>query len=179
MKLDGKRERTYDTYRDLFDEVKKSNQLKFYSYSYVLLYSFFEDRLKRLFETQCQVKNGHKPRGFEMRFSNEEKLRCIRDWGLVIGKQGFLDIRSLSKRRNEIVHESLFNIKSVTLKDIERLEKIGRYLDRIRKKQKKNNPDLFPKKKSDKLKLKFDSKLPDVSKLKQYTTIDKSWLKGR
>ena len=57
MKLDGKKERTYDTYRDLFDEVKKSNQLKFYSYSYVLLYSFFEDRLKRLFETQCQVKN--------------------------------------------------------------------------------------------------------------------------
>ena len=51
----------------------------------------------------------------------------------------------ITERRNEIIHNALFNIKSVTKNDVELLEKIGRYFNRMREKQKRDNPELFPK----------------------------------
>ena len=56
-------------------------------------------------------------------------------------------------------------------RDVEFLEKVGRYFDKVRKKQKENHPELFPKKEKvsarDRLRLRFSSGLPSLSSLRE------------
>ena len=65
----------------------------------------------------------------------------------------------------------MFSINSVDLKDVEMLEKIGRHFDKLRKKQKKDNPTLFkkelPTSVRDRLRLKFSSNLPSLSSMRK------------
>jgi len=165
-------ERTYKSFKDFFDKVKQSNERKLYSYSYVLLFSFFEDRIKRIFETQCEVYNGVKPNQHEYRDSIHKKLRSIKSWGIDIKEQQFTGIDTITQRRNIIVHDAMFHTNSVTLKDVTTLEKIGRYFDSIRTQQKKDNPKLFPKKSvksmKDGLRLKFFSNLPRLQNMRSF-----------
>ncbi len=166
-------ERTYKSFKEFFDKVNQSKELKIYSYSYVLLFSFFEDRVKRIFETQCQIKHGDKPSEDEFRSSIHHKLKKCNKWGLnpKIGHEQFTGIDTISRTRNRIIHDAMFNINSVELKDVEFLEKVGRYFDKVRKKQKENHPELFPKKEKvsarDRLRLRFSSGLPSLSSLRE------------
>jgi len=161
--------RTYDNYKSFFDEVNKSNNNKTYHYSYVLLFSFFEDRLTQIFRTQCEIKHGVTPQKHEEKYSNHQKLRSVMAWGIPIGRNQFIGIDNLSKRRNEIIHNALFNIKSVNEGDVELLEKISRYFNKMREKQKKDNPKLFPKNTKtsarDRLRLRFSGSLPSMSSM--------------
>jgi hypothetical protein len=165
-----KNERTYKSYKDFFDKVNQSKELKLYSYSYVLLFSFFEDRVKRIFETQCEIHNKCKPNKDDYRTSIHQKLKSVNSWGLKINNQQFSGIDEISRRRNIIIHDALFSINSVDLKDVEMLEKIGRHFDKLRKKQKKDNPTLFkkelPTSVRDRLRLKFSSNLPSMSSMR-------------
>jgi hypothetical protein len=169
MSIDRPNERTYKSFKEFFDKVNEIKKLKLYSYSYVLLFSFFEDRVKRIFETQCEIKNGCKPNKDDYRSSIHQKLRSVKAWGIGIGEQQFVGIDTLSKRRNHIIHDAMFNINSVNLNDVEMLEKIGRYFDKVRKKQKKDNPKLFPKNTKtsarDRLRLRFSGSLPSMSSM--------------
>ena len=165
-----KNERTYKSYKDFFDKVNQSKELKLYSYSYVLLFSFFEDRVKRIFETQCEIHNKCKPNKDDYRTSIHQKLKSVNSWGLKINNQQFSGIDEISRRRNIIIHDALFSINSVDLKDVEMLEKIGRHFDKLRKKQKKDTPTLFkkelPTSVRDRLRLKFSSNLPSMSSMR-------------
>ena len=42
MSIDRPNERTYKSFKEFFDKVNQIKKLKLYSYSYVLLFSFFE-----------------------------------------------------------------------------------------------------------------------------------------
>ena len=49
--------RTYDNYKSFFDEVTSCNRLKKYHHSFILLYSFMEDRINRMFVNLSKKKS--------------------------------------------------------------------------------------------------------------------------
>ena len=153
------RKRTYDTYKTFFEEVTKSNKMKNYQYSYILMFSFIEDRIDRIFRDQFRHKNGRLPHDSDMRNSLYRKLTDIDLYGLKINDNFLRLMNTLSTRRNEIVHSALFQIESVTKQDVELLTKFGRKLNQMREKQKKKLPKISIRKR---LFLKFPSKLPKL-----------------
>ena len=166
-------ERSYKSFKEFFDKVNESKEIEEYTYAYVLLFSFFEDRVKRIFTTQFEVRFGGKPTEDDFRTSIHHKLKKCNKWGLSpkIGFEQFTGISTISKSRNRIIHDAMFHINSITKNDVEFLEKVGRYFDKVRKKQKENHPELFPKKEKvsarDRLRLRFSSSLPSLSSLRE------------
>ena len=66
--------RTYQDYKDFFDEVTRANKIQFYEYSFTLLFSFLEDRINRIYSDEYQIKNGMSPRDYDMKQSLYIKL---------------------------------------------------------------------------------------------------------
>jgi len=85
------------------------------------------------------------PNKDDMRDSIHRKLCDISRWGIPISKKQLTFLNGISDRRNKLVHNALFKIKSVTKTDVENLEKVARYFNKMREKQKKDNPKIFPK----------------------------------
>jgi hypothetical protein len=153
--------KTYKDYKDFFEEVNKSNRNKTYHWSYVLLFSFYEDRVNQIFKTQHMINNDCEPNKEDMKDSIYRKLRDINRWGIKVSDKLIDFLIGIHDRRNTIVHDALFNIQSVTKKDVEDLEKVGRHFNKMREKQKKDNPKLFPKlSKRDKLFVRVYGRIP-------------------
>ena len=180
-----KNQRSYKSFKEFFDKVNESIKIEEYTYAYVLLFSYFEDRVLRIFETQSEVKYGVKPTEDDYRCPIHHKLRKCNKWGLTpeIKHLQFNRIDLISKRRNAIIHDALFHINSVTLDDVEYVKKVGRYFEKVRRIQKKENPKLFPTKKmmkemkvkttpQDRLKLKFDGMLPSLSSMREVKNLN-------
>jgi len=139
--------RTYDTYKKFFEEVSHHNKQKNYHHSYILLYSFIEDRVDRIYRDQYRHKNNHLPSESEMLDSLYRKLVDIDRHGLIINRSYLTVMKEISERRNELVHHALFNIHTVTKKDVDILNKFGRKLNEMREKQKKRLPKVSSRKK--------------------------------
>ena len=173
-----KNERSYRSFKEFFDKVNQSLEIKEYTYAYVLLFSYFEDRVERIFETQSQVKHGCKPSKDDYRCSIHHKLRKCNSWGLnpQIKHLQFNRIDNISTRRNAIIHDALFHINSVTLDDVNYVKKVGRFFEKVRRQQRKDHPNLFPKVQKqtkqtpkERLRLKFGGMLPSLSKMREVT----------
>lgn len=149
--------RTYETYKTFFDEVNIHNKEGNYHHSFILLYSFIEDRINRIYRDQYRNKNNHLPSPTDMLNSQYRKLVDIDFYGLKINPSYLELMNKISERRNELVHQALFNIHSVTKKDIDLLNKFGRKLNEIREKQKKRLPKISARQK---LLLHFPSRFP-------------------
>ena len=144
--------RTYKDYKEFFEKVNEENDKKNYHHSYILLFSFLENRIQRLFVEQLKHRSGRsdlKVKKDANRQSLFWKLKKIDSWGLVIPKSIIENISNLSMKRNEWVHRALFNVINVTKKDVDELYEICRTINKIREKQKKN-----PKKLEESMKVK-------------------------
>ena len=151
--------RTYQNYKDFFDEVLRANKLQFYEYSFTLLFSFLEDRVNKIYKEEYEFRNTISPRDYEMKQALYSKVKEFGELGI-----GYhpLFIKTLDvhvRRRNEIVHDALFNINSITKEDIRDLTKFCREVDRLRTRQKER---LGQHKRSE-LSLRFSKSLPDLS----------------
>jgi len=155
--------RTYESYKNLFEEVSQYNRLKKYHPSYILLFSFVEDRINRLYEDQFRLKHKVLPSKQDMLNSLYKKLSDVDSYGLRIRPDIIDTLNRLNERRNIIVHQALFHFDHITKGDVDELKKFGRVLDRIRKRQKK----LLPKtSKVNKIKLRLGVSVPSVSKMR-------------
>ena len=137
--------KTYKDYKEFFEEVNKSNDNKTYHYSYILLFSFLENRVHRIFEEQAKISYGRKDIKIKEKLKKESlywKLRRIDKWGLSISQSTRNKISIMSKRRNEIVHEALFNIVKVNEDDVKILYSICRSINTLRERQRKNPQEL-------------------------------------
>tara|TARA_Y100000361_G_C11083082_1_gene302144 strand:+ start:319 stop:828 length:510 start_codon:yes stop_codon:yes gene_type:complete len=163
--------RTYKDYKEFFDKVNESNENETYHYSYLLLFSFLENRIQRLFEGQAKIRYGRDDVKIKEQLERQSlywKLDKIDKWGLVIQRSTMNDINTMSKRRNRLVHEALFNTVSVSKEDVDLLYSLCRDLDGLRWKQKKDPKNLQQKLKMKrrmeerrrKLKLSMHGRLP-------------------
>lgn len=155
--------RTYEDYKDFFDEVNKANRLEFYEYSFTLLFSFLEDRVNKIYSEQYQLSNGMSPRPYNMKQSLYVKLLDIKKLGLTYSPAVIKQLDIIVNRRNEIIHEALFNINTITKQEINVLTKFSRQIDKLRTNQKKR----LGQHKRSSLKLRFPKSLPDLSKYRR------------
>ena len=156
--------RTYETYKQLFEEVNEYNRLKKYHPSYVLLYSFLEDRINRIYKDQYKYKNKRLPSPDEMENSLFRKLLDINRLGFTIRESVLVKLKKLRERRNVVIHKALFHFDSITKEDVDELRKFGRGMDKLRKRQR----ELLPKpSKVDDIKLRLGYSLPSVSKMRE------------
>ena len=152
--------RTYQDYKDFFDEVTRANKLQVYQYSFTLLFSFLEDRINRIYSDEYQIKNGMSPRDYDMKQSLYIKLVDLKkDMGFTYPPSIIKTLDMVNRRRNEVIHEALFNINAITKEDISFLTKFCRHVDRIRMNQKKK----LGQHKRKTLCLRFSKTLPDLS----------------
>ena len=152
--------RTYQDYKDFFDEVTRANGLLFYEYSFTLLFSFLENRINRIYTDEYQIKNGMSPRDYHMKQSLYMKLVDLKkDMGFMYPPSIIKTLDMVVRRRNEITHEALFNINSISKEDIIFLTKFCRNVDKIRTNQKKR----LGQHKRNNLSLRFSKPLPDLS----------------
>jgi len=154
-----KTKRTYETYKLFFEEVNSHNKQGNYHHSFILLYSFIEDRIDRIYRDQYRSKNNHLPSQSDMLNSLYRKLVDIDFHGLKINPSYYDVMNKISERRNELVHHALFNVHSVTKRDVDVLGKFGRKLNEIREKQKKRLPKVS---KRQKLSFSMYGKLPKL-----------------
>ena len=139
--------RTYKDYKDFFDEVNYHKKEKNYLYSYVLLFSFLEDRINRIFNVGYFLKNRMKPRKDDTRrLTLCGKCKVIREeHGFIIYKTDEQRVYLLSERRHRLVHEALFNHHRVLLKDVTDLEEVCRTINKVRENQKKRIKKTLPR----------------------------------
>ena len=158
--------RTYQDYKLFFEEVSKANKLEFYQYSFTLLYSFLEDRINKIYSDEYQLSNGMPPRPYHMKQSLYMKLvELKKDMNFVYSPSIVKTLDMVNRRRNEIIHEALFNINSITKDDITFLTKFCRHIDKIRMSQKKRMGQHERKG----LRLRFSKPLPPLSSFKSMT----------
>jgi hypothetical protein len=155
--------RTYKDYKDFFEEVNKSNRLEFYEYSFTLLFSFLEDRVNKIYSEEYQVSNGVSPRPYDLKQSLYVKLVDVKKLGMTYPPSVIKQLDIIVNRRNEIIHEALFNINTITKQEINVLTKFCRHIDKIRTNQKKR----LGQHKRNTLKLRFPKSLPDLSKYRR------------
>jgi len=141
------KERTYTDYKELFEEINKRLKENDLHYCYVLLFSFLEDRVNRVFEVQPKIfyeKEGITVKEKLTRSSLFVKLNYIERWGIKIPESKKKIISRLNKIRNEIIHKALFNFndKFITKKDVEDLYDLCRFINRVREKQKQDPKQL-------------------------------------
>ena len=131
--------RTYKDYKDFFDEVNYHKKEKNYLYSYVLLFSFLEDRINRIFNVGYFLTNRMKPRSdYTRNLTLCGKCKVIREeYQVRLYKTDQQRIWSLTKRRHELVHKALFNHHKVLLSDVTELEEMCRTINKIRENQKR------------------------------------------
>jgi hypothetical protein len=137
--------KTYKDYKEFFEEVNRSNDNKTYHYSYILLFSFLENRVQRIFEEQIKISYRRKDIKIKDDLKRESlfwKLSRIDKWGLNIPQSTRDKISIMNKRRNVFVHEALFNIVKVNEEDVGILYDICRSINRLRERQRKNPQEL-------------------------------------
>jgi len=153
--------KTYKDYKEFFEEVNQRwKKDKDYLGSYVLLFSFLEDRINRIYKEQYLHKYKVNPNDrMTRRLTLGGKCEEINDMGLKIGQGARDSVYRINDRRNKIIHSALFNYKSVTNSDVVSLDKISRFFNRRRESQKR----ILPKKKPRPI------VLPKLSNFKKYT----------
>jgi len=137
--------RTYKDFKTFFEKVNESNENKTYHYSYLLLFSFLENRIQRLFEGQAKIRVGRDDVKVKEQLERQSlfwKCDKIDKWGLAISRSTMDNVSKMAKRRNELVHEALFNTVSVTKEDVDLLYELSRDFDKLRWKQKKDPKNL-------------------------------------
>jgi len=137
--------KTYKDYKEFFEEVNQRwKKDKDYLGTYVLLFSFLEDRINRIYKEQYLHKHKVNPNDRMMgTLTLLGKCEEIDDMGLKIGV-GIKDaLFKINRRRNDIIHSALFKYKSLTESDVVSLDKVSRFFNRRRESQKR----ILPKKK--------------------------------
>ena len=137
------KERTYQDYKELFEEVNKRLENNDLHYCYILLFSFLEDRVNKVFTIQPKIfygKDNLKVKEKIQRASLFVKLDYIERWGIKIPMSKKTIISNLNKIRNQIVHNALFNFndKFITKKNVDDLYDLCRCINRVRERQKKD-----------------------------------------
>ena len=153
--------RTYQHFKDFFDEINRANKLEFYRYSFVLLFGFLEDRINVIFEDQYKKEKG-RPSGYD-REPIGWKMRMLPKLGLNYPPSILKTLNMITKRRNEITHQSIFNLHVITKQDISFLTRFCRSIDKIRTNQKKK----LGKQTRKTLTLNFPSGIPDLSSFRK------------
>ena len=158
--------RTYDNYKSFFDEVTSCNRLKKYHHSFILLYSFMEDRINRIYRDQYRYKNRVFPSKDDMKNSLYRKLCDIDRLGMRVNSVRLKICNDVRKRRNELVHQALFNVHKVSKDDVDVLKKFCNTMNKMRETQKRKLPKSSAR---EKLVLRFSSRLPriDTSKMRK------------
>ena len=153
--------RTYQDYKEFFRKVNEANELEFYQFSFILLFSFLENRVNRIFEVQFLHEKG-RPSPYEKEPIGW-KLRQLPKLKMTISPSIMKTLDIFTKRRNEIIHEALFNIHTISKEDITFLTKFCRSVDKIRTTQKKRLGQTGVKP----LTLRFSKPLPDISSFRK------------
>ena len=158
------KERTYEDYKLFFEEVNKANRLEFYQYSFTLLFSFLEDRINKIYSEQYPVIHNTPPTEHDMKQSLYSKMYEIQNTKgikMTFNPSFFKTLQKINKRRNEIIHEALFNLNTISKSDIDYLTKFCREIDKIRRLQKREHGKDETIRKP--LVLRFSKPLPDLS----------------
>ena len=153
--------KTYKDYKEFFEEVNQRwKKDKDYLGTYVLLFSFLEDRINRIYKEQYLHKHKVNPNDRMMGvLTLVGKCDEINDMGLKIGQGTRDSLHRINDRRNNIIHSALFKYKSITESDVVSLDKLSRFFNRRRESQKR----ILPKKKPRPI------VLPKLSNFKKYT----------
>ena len=138
--------KTYKDYKEFFEEVNQRwKKDKDYLGTYVLLFSFLEDRINRIYKEQYLHKHKVSPNDRMCgRVTLVGKCDEINNMGLKIGQGARDSLYQINDRRNKIIHSALFKYKSITESDVVSLDKMSRFFNRRRESQKR----ILPKKKS-------------------------------
>ena len=138
--------KTYKDYKEFFEEVNQRwKKDKDYLGTYVLLFSFLEDRINRIYKEQYLYKHKVSPNDRMMGvLTLVGKCDEINDMGLKIGEGTRDFLFRINRKRNDIIHSALFKYNSVTESDVVSLDKLSRFFNRRRESQKR----ILPKKKS-------------------------------
>ena len=93
--------RTYQDYKEFFRKVNEANELEFYQFSFILLFSFLENRVNRIFEVQFLHEKG-RPSPYEKEPIGW-KLRQLPKLKMTIQPSIMKTLDIFTKRRNEII----------------------------------------------------------------------------